>query len=60
MTYTVEIEKSDVATCTQNGGKLTFEGLKAGSTKATIRTSGGTTQEFLITVRQGAGNLGWM
>jgi hypothetical protein len=60
MTYTVEIEKSDIASCTQNGGKLTFEGLKAGSTKATIRTSGGTTQEFLITVRQGAGNLGWM
>ncbi|MBP3382569.1 MAG: S8 family serine peptidase [Tidjanibacter sp.] len=60
MTYTVEIEKSDIASCTENGGKLTFEGLKAGSTKATIRTSGGTTQEFLITVRQGAGNLGWM
>lgn len=60
MTFSVSIENEDIATCTSANGKLTFEGLKSGSTSATITTSGGTTQKFLITVRQGAGDLGWM
>ena len=60
LTYTVTISNTDIASHTNKDGKLTFEGLKEGSTTATITTSGGVSQQFLITVRKGAGSLGWM
>ena len=60
LTYTVTISNTDIASNTNKDGKLTFEGLKEGSTTATITTSGGVSQQFLITVRKGAGSLGWM
>lgn len=60
MTYTIDIQDKSIASCTLTDGVATFEGLKAGSTEATITTSGGTTQEFRITVRKGAGENGWL
>ena len=36
-----------------------FEGLKAGQTKAVI-TAAGVSQEFIITVREGAEGNGWL
>lgn len=62
MTYKVTIADESIATCTNNGGELLFEGKKSGTTTATIIASGSTTQQhtFTITVRKGAGGNGWM
>lgn len=61
-TYSVTIEKQDVATCENKDGKLIFKGLKSGTTTATLNVKGNTTEQhtFTITVRKGAGDNGWM
>ena len=60
MTYTLKIDDESVATGTFNGSKLTISGLKAGSTGASITSSGGKTQSFVITVRKDANDKGWL
>lgn len=61
-TYSVTIEKQEVATCENKDGKLIFKGLKSGTTTATLNVKGNTTEQhtFTITVRKGAGDNGWM
>ena len=61
-TYSVTIAKSDIASCEKKGQDLLFKGLKSGSTTATISVSGATTEQhtFVITVRKGAGENGWL
>lgn len=61
-TYSVTIAKSDIASCEKRGQDLLFKGLKSGSTTATISVSGATTEQhtFVITVRKGAGENGWL
>lgn len=60
LTYTVTITDGSVATCSVEGTKAIFKGLKCGVTKATIKTSSGEEQSFNITVREGANGNGWM
>lgn len=60
LTYTCTSENTSVATVSVNGTMLTVKGLKIGTCKAKVQVSNGKSQEFLITVRQGAGNNGWM
>ena len=42
-----------------NNNQLTVKGTKVGTTKASVTSSDGQTQEFVITVRKAIGN-GWM
>lgn len=58
LNYEVSIENEAVATCKLDGKKLVFHGVAFGQTKATIKTSAGLTQDFVITV-SGASN-GWL
>ena len=60
MTYTVSIENGDIATAAADGRKMVFNGLKEGTTKARITASDGTVQSFVITVRTGANDKGWL
>ena len=60
--YKVTINNQEIATCTAKGSELIFEGVRSGTTTATITVSGATTEQhtFTITVRKGAGDNGWM
>lgn len=60
LTYTVSIEDTTVAGCSQLQDKLYFQGLKVGSTKAVITASNGESQSFVITVRQSTNQNGWL
>ena len=60
LTYKVDIADTSIATCTADGNRLKFRGLKTGATNATITTSAGTVQSFTITVRKGANDKGWL
>lgn len=60
LTYTVAIEDGTVASATQEGNKLVVNGLKTGSTGATITASNGEKHAFTITVRKGANENGWL
>lgn len=60
LTYTVAIDDTTVAMATQEDGKLTVKGVKAGATTATITASNGEKQAFSITVRKGANDNGWL
>lgn len=60
LTYTVSIADPTIASCLAQDGKLIFEGLKSGSTTATISASNGVSHPFAITVRQTDGGLGWL
>ena len=57
--FTVVVDDQSIAKCTPKGKQLVFEGLKAGQTKAVI-TAAGVSQEFIITVREGAEGNGWL
>lgn len=60
-TYTVTIADSSVASCTVDAaGRLVFEGIAEGQTAATVKSSKGQSQDFVITVRQKADNAGWL
>lgn len=58
--YTASVENGEVATAIVAGKQLTVTGSKVGSTKLTITAADGTSQTVVITVRQKAGNNGWM
>lgn len=60
--YSVVIENGEVAKCENKNGILVFEGLKSGSTTATLKVSGSVNEQhtFNITVRKGAGSNGWL
>ncbi|MGL4519037.1 MAG: S8 family serine peptidase [Phocaeicola sp.] len=60
LTYTATIGDESVATITVSGTTATVTGVKTGSVKATVTASNGKVQEFIITVRNQAGNNGWM
>lgn len=60
MTYTVSISDTSVATASIDGKKLTVKGLKSGTTKASITSSGNETHSFNITVRKVANGNGWL
>ena len=60
LTYTVTVADTSVATAAVDGNKLTVDGVKEGTTDATVKTSNGTEQHFVITVRKGASDKGWL
>lgn len=60
MTYTVSISDTTVATASVEGRKLTVKGLRSGTTKASITSSGNETHTFNITVRKVANGNGWL
>lgn len=60
LTYTCKIADTSFATVAVSGTSATFTGVKTGSVKATVTASNGKVQEFIITVRNQAGNNGWM
>ncbi len=59
-TYSVEIEDNSVASCAADGKNLKFSGLKPGQTKAVVKSSGGESFNFIITVRSTASGNGWL
>lgn len=59
-TFNVSITDQSVASCTQDGKNLKFEGLKEGQTSAKITSSGGASFDFTITVRATANGNGWL
>lgn len=59
-TYSVTISDTSVAECSADGKNLVFKGLAAGQTDAVIKSSGGESFDFVITVREGANGNGWL
>lgn len=58
MTFTCVVDDNSIAAfMTENNITFTLKGLKVGSTKATVKASDGTKQDFFITVRK---NDSWM
>jgi hypothetical protein len=57
LTYTVSISDNSVATCTIEGKKVVFKGVKSGATTATIKANNGEEHSFNITVRKSDGWL---
>jgi hypothetical protein len=60
LTFEVTIADAMVASCQKQGAKMIFKGLKNGSTQASVKASNGETQNFIITVREGANDNGWL
>lgn len=60
LTYAVSIEDGSIATASLEGAKMIVKGLKEGTSNATIAASDGTVQSFVITVRKGASDKGWL
>jgi hypothetical protein len=60
MTYTVTIADESIASCTMEDNKALFNGLKRGSTAASVKASNGVEHKFTITVRKGANDSGWL
>lgn len=60
LSFEVSIADSAVAVCEKQGDKYLFKGLKSGSTKASVKASNGETHDFVITVREGATDNGWL
>ena len=58
-TFTVNVENADVAQVTIEDGKVAVKGLVAGQTKASV-SCGDVTHEFVVTVREKAGENGWL
>ena len=59
LTYTVKIERGEIASCRTEGSRIVFTPGKAGQTAATITASNGTAFNFVITVRDSEGQ-GWL
>jgi hypothetical protein len=57
--FSVTFENPQIASYEYTKGKIYIKGLKAGQTKATIK-SGSVTQNFVVTVRESAGDNGWL
>ena len=60
LTYTVNISDNSVASCKAEGKTLVFKGLKEGQTSADVKASNGESFDFIITVRKGAAENGWL
>ena len=60
LTYECKISNTSKATAILKGTILTVEGLASGMTSATIKTSDGKEQSFIITVRKYVNDSGWM
>lgn len=60
LTFNVQIDDPSIASYSITDGKMTVNGLAEGATKATITTSNGINQQFVITVRNGANSNGWL
>lgn len=60
LTYTVSVDDPSVASAVMDGKKLYVEGLKSGSTPASISADNGQTHTFNITVRKSANGNGWL
>lgn len=60
LAYTCTVEDSSLVTVSVSGSQLTVNGVKTGSTKATVKVSNGKQQTFTITVRKNAGDSGWL
>ena len=60
LTYTVQIADTSIASYSVDGAKMKVQGLNEGATQATITASDGTSQSFVITVREGASDKGWL
>ena len=62
LTYTVTVDDASTAAAAMDaeGRKMTVRGLKEGATKASVKASDGTVQSFVITVRNGAADKGWL
>lgn len=60
LSFEVTISDSTVASYQKQDAKIIFKGLKNGSTKASVKASNGETHNFIITVREGANNNGWL
>ena len=59
LSYEVSFADGSIASVRTHLQTLYFQGLKEGTTQATITASNGASQQFVITVRRGAGN-GWL
>ena len=57
--FSVTFENPQIASYEYTKGKVYIKGLKAGQTKATIK-SGSVSQNFVVTVRESAGENGWL
>ena len=60
LSFTVTVADTSVATAEIDKGKMIVKGLVAGQTSATIKTSDGNVNDFVITVRKGAAGNGWL
>ena len=60
LSFEVTIADATVASCQKQDAKIIFKGLKTGSTQASVKASNGETQNFIITVREGANDNGWL
>lgn len=60
LTYTVSIDDTAVATVETDRNKLTFHGLKTGTTKARIDAGNGIGNNFTVTVRDETSGNGWL
>ena len=59
--YTVTVDNAAIASCSKDAvGRLVFKGLAEGQTSATVKSSNGETQAFVITVRNKADDAGWL
>ena len=59
--YTVTVDNAAIASCSKDAaGRLVFKGLAEGQTSATVKSSNGEAQSFVITVRNKADNAGWL
>lgn len=60
LTYSVSVENTSIATAENIDGMIVFTGVATGQTKGSVSASDGTVQEFIITVKSGAGSNGWL
>lgn len=59
-TFTATIDDGSVAELTVSNGLLTVRGLKTGRSAFSVTSSGGQTQKAFVTVRENAGENGWL
>lgn len=60
LTYTVTLSDTSIASVAVEGTKVTFQALVAGQTSGLVKASDGKEQSFIVTVRKGAGENGWL
>lgn len=60
LTYSASVSDSSVATVEVAGGKMKVKGLSVGTTTASVKASNGKEYTITITVRNNAGDNGWM